>query len=463
MIEYKYRCNRNIVLGAIFMTDYSALVQEIATEIEGGRLKPGERLPPQRTFAYEKGIAASTAGRVYAELLRRGLVVGEVGRGTYVAGQARDPGHARTEPHDGRIDLEFNFPTVPQQAALIAKSLTGLQRADVIGSAVGPVTTERLATACTIMASHLKSPAWQPDAEGFVFTGAGRQSIAAAISTLVPVGGRLAVEALSYPMVKNIAARLGTAIVPIAMDAEGLRPDALAKVHRLAPLSAIYVQPVLHNPLGLTMSETRRRDLLRTAQKLGIFIIEDLVYGFLSDAPPLAALDPERCIVADSLSKGVAPGAAIGALQVPSALRDRVATTVRGGAWTAAPLPLEVAMRIVADGTASELKRLKRIDARRRQQIIRKALAGFQIDADPASYHLWLRLPDRWRSEAFATAAAHRGVAITPSLAFAMTPGHAPNAVRLALGLPSHDELALAGERLATLLNTRPDDVDRTE
>ena len=72
-------------------------------------------------------------------------------------------------------------------------------------------------------------------------------------------------------------------------------------------------------------------------------------------------------------------------------------------------------------------------------------------------------LPESWRSEAFATAAAHQGVAITPSLAFAMTPGHAPNAVRLALGLPSHDELQLAADRLAALLRARPDDVDRTE
>jgi DNA-binding transcriptional MocR family regulator len=445
------------------MTDYTALVLEIAADIEAGLLKPGERLPPQRTFAYDRGIAASTAGRVYSELLRRGLVVGEVGRGTFVAGQAREPGQARTEPHDERIDLEFNFPTISQQAALIAKSLAGLQRVDVIGDAVGPVTSERLAAARTAMASHLSSSAWQPEPDGFVFTGAGRQSIAAAISALVPVGGRLAVEALSYPMVKNIAARIGAAIVPIAMDADGLRPDALAKAHRAAALSAIYVQPVVHNPLGQTMSEARRQDLLRMAQKLGVTIIEDMVYGFLSDTPPLAALDPDRCIVADSLSKGVAPGAAVGTLHVPSALRDRVAATVRGGAWTAAPLPLEVAMRIVADGTAAEIKRMKRIDAGKRQQIMRKALAGLQIDADPASYHLWLRLPESWRSEAFATAAARQGVAITPSHAFAMMPGHAPNAVRLALGLPSHDELQLAGERLAALLRSHPDDVDRTE
>jgi DNA-binding transcriptional MocR family regulator len=445
------------------MTDYSALVHEIAAEIETGRLKAGERLPPQRTFAYERKIAASTAGRVYAELLRRGLVVGEVGRGTFVAGQARDPGHPRTEPHDGRIDLEFNFPTIPQQAAMIAKSLTGLQRADVIGGAVGPVTMERLATARATMAYYLKSAAWRPEPDGFVFTGAGRQSIAAAISALVPVGGRIAVEALSYPMIKNIAARLGATIVPTAMDAEGLRPDALVKAHRATPLAAIYVQPVLHNPLGQTMSETRRQDLVRTAAKLGLFIVEDLVYGFLSDTPPLAALDPERCIVAESLSKSVAPGAAVGTLHVPAALRDRVSATVRGGAWTAPPLPLEVAMRLVADGTAAELKRLKRIDARKRQQIVRKAFAGLSVDADPTSYHLWLRLPESWRSEAFATAAAHQGIAITPSLAFAMTPGHAPNAVRLALGLPSHDELQLAADRLAALLRARPDDVDRTE
>jgi DNA-binding transcriptional MocR family regulator len=445
------------------MTDYGALVSEIAGEIESGRLKAGERLPPQRTFAYARGIAASTAGRVYSELLRRGLVVGEVGRGTFVAGQAREPGQARTEPQDGRIDLEFNFPTIPQIAPLVAKSLAGLQRVDVIGGAVGPVTSERLASARVTMANHQKSAVWQPEADGFIFTGSGRQSIAAAISAMVPVGGRLAVEALSYPMVKNIAARLGATIVPIAMDADGMRPDALAKAHRAAPLAAVYVQPVLHNPLGLTMSETRRHDLVRTCQKLGLFIVEDMVYGFLSDTPPLAVLDPQRCIVAESLSKAVAPGAAVGTLFVPPPLRDRIAATVRGGAWTAAPLPLEIAMRVVGDGTAAELKRLKRIDARKRQEIMRKALAGSQIDGDLACFHLWLRLPESWRSEAFATAAAHRGVAITPSLAFAMTPGHAPNAVRLALGLPTHDELQIAGERLAALLNTRPDDVDRTE
>uniref|UniRef100_UPI0035236F74 GntR family transcriptional regulator n=1 Tax=Streptomyces sp. PU_AKi4 TaxID=2800809 RepID=UPI0035236F74 len=66
------------------MHDYQRIADRIAADILGGRLKPGQRLPPQRSFARRRGIAASTAGRVYAELVRRGLVVGEVGRGTFV-------------------------------------------------------------------------------------------------------------------------------------------------------------------------------------------------------------------------------------------------------------------------------------------------------------------------------------------------------------------------------------------
>ncbi len=66
------------------MRDYRTVADEVAAEIERGVLEPGRRLPPQREFAHQRGIAASTASCVYAELTRRGLVIGEVGRGTFV-------------------------------------------------------------------------------------------------------------------------------------------------------------------------------------------------------------------------------------------------------------------------------------------------------------------------------------------------------------------------------------------
>jgi DNA-binding transcriptional MocR family regulator len=441
---------------------YTTLVDDVAADIAAGRLKPGERLPPQRQFAYEKGIAASTAARVYAELLRRGLVVGEVGRGTFIAGRTPLP-PLRLEPFDGRIDLEFNFPTLPEQTALMAKSLALWQRADALADALAPITQRRLSEAGRISAGFFASGHWQPRPEGFVFAGGGRMSLAAAMSAVVPVGGRLAAEALTYPMVKGIAARLGVTLVPIAMDGEGIRPDALAKAHRAGALSAVYLQPVMQNPLGHTMSAARREDILRLARKLGVMIIEDLVYGFLSDVPPLASQAEDITVVVDSLSKRLAPGIALGFLHVPAPLRERFATAVRTGAWSVTPLALAAGTGLLADGTAAEITRRKRADAVARQAIVAECLAGHQIEADPRSYHVWLHLSGGWRAEAFTAAAARAGIAITPASAFAVSSGHSPNAVRLALGPPGHEELRTALKRLAVLLATRPEETDVTE
>lgn len=441
---------------------YTALVDVIAADISAGRLKAGERLPPQRQFAYEKGIAASTAARVYAELLRRGLVVGEVGRGTYVAGQTPMP-PLRVEPFDGRIDLEFNFPTMPDQAALIAKSLSHWQQPDALAAAMAPVTQRRLTEAGRISAAYFASDQWRPRPENFLFAGSGRQSIAAAVSALVPVGGRLAVEALTYPMIKGIAARLGVTLVPIAMDEHGMRPDALARAHKTGAVSAVYLQPVVQNPLGTTMSAARRDDMLRLVKKLDLVIIEDLIYGFLADVPPLAADAGERTIVVDSLSKRIAPGVAVGFLHVPPQLRDRLAVALRTGTWSVTSLALAAGTHLLADGTAAEITRRKRAEALVRQAMVAECLAGQRIQTDPRSYHVWLELPEGWRAEALTAAAARAGIAITPASAFAIAPGHSPNAVRLALGLPARDDLRRALTRLAGLLAAQPEEADVTE
>ena len=202
-----------------------------------------------------------------------------------------------------------------------------------------------------------------------VFTANGRQCIAAALAAVVPAGGRCGVEALTYPFIKGIAARLGVTLVPLAMDEHGVRPDAVQKAHREAHLSAIYIQPVIQNPLGITMPAARRADLLRVVEKLDLVVIEDAVYGFLDDEPPLAALAPDRCVVLDSLSKKVAPGLSLGFVVPPPRLRENVMASVRSGGWTAAGFAFAAAQQLMADGTAAELARLKRIDAQQRQKI----------------------------------------------------------------------------------------------
>ena len=434
-------------------SDYLALADEVAAQIRDGALKIGERLPPQRQFAWSRNIAVSTASRVYGELLRRGLVVGEVGRGTFVAGEnPRNITAATVEPRGSRIDLELNFSILPSQAALMAKALEGLVRADALQATLPQSASIGTARVRQLAAQFLAVDGWTPRPGQLVFTGNGRQSIAAVLAALVPPGGRCGVEAITYPFIKGTASRLGITLVPLAMDEHGVRPDAVQKAHREGRLSAIYVQPVIHNPLGMTMPPQRRAELLRVVEKLDLVVVEDFIYGFLDEVPPLAAEAPERCVVIDSLSKRIAPGLSLGFIVSPQHLREDIMAAVRAGGWMAQGFSFAAAERFMSDGTAREIARLKREDAKVRQEIAAEMLKGFQLQTNPRSYHVWLVLPEQWRSQAFVAAAARHDIALTPSSAFSVNPGHAPNAIRLALAQPPHDQLREALGTLAHIL-----------
>jgi DNA-binding transcriptional MocR family regulator len=213
----------------------------------------------------------------------------------------------------------------------------------------------------------------------------------------------------------------------------------------------------------MTMTPTRRADLLRVVEKLNLLVIEDNVYGFLDNEPPLAALAPESCIVLDSLSKKVAPGLTLGFVVPPQRLRESVRASVRSGGWTASGYALAAAQRMMGDGTVAELTRLKRLDARARQKLASDRLSGFEVQTNEKCYHLWLTLPAHWRSQAFVAAAARRDIALTPSTTFAVTPGHAPNAIRLALAAPTMDQLDTGLHTLAAMLTAKEEDFDSTE
>ncbi|MGH1573149.1 PLP-dependent aminotransferase family protein [Methylobacterium sp. P31] len=438
--------------------DFRSVADAIAADIAAGRLRPGERLPPQRDFAYARGIAVSTASRVYAELARRGLTTGEVGRGTYVRSDPGRAGPLQPEPPAAAIDLQRAHSRLPEQEAVLAETLAALARggAEIGFSQYGPAGTPRAQAAAAVF---LARDAYAPDPADILFTGNGRQALAAALAALAAPGERIGCEPLTYPAVRGIAARLGITLVPVAMDAEGMCPDALLQAHRAAPLSGVYVQPTLQNPLGVTMGPARRADLADCLHRTGLTAIEDAVYSFLADTQPLASRAPDRVIVIDSLSKRVMPALTVGLIAAPPHLTDRLAASVRQGAWSVLGLSLAAGMHWMAGGSAASLAEAKRRDATARQAIARAALADLRVVGDPHAYHIWLELPETWRAEAYAAAALRQGIALLPASAFAVHPGHAPNAVRLALASPSREDLDQALRRLRRLAFAGDDQV----
>ncbi|WP_236246679.1 PLP-dependent aminotransferase family protein [Streptomyces sp. CC210A] len=441
------------------MTDYQRAADEVAAQIADGRLRPGDRLPPQRRFARQHGIAASTAARVYRELARRGLTVGEVGRGTFV--RAADTGAASpalSEPPDRPVNLELAHLVVPEQAPLLAGGLERLLRPDVLESALRPVGASGTAAYRAAAADLLARGGWRPRPERVLFTGNGRQALSAAVAALVPPGGRLGAEELTYPVLKSLASRLGVTVVPLGMDGDGVRPEAVEAAHRAAPLHAVYLQPTLHNPLSLTMPEARRAALAAVLRRCDVPVVEDAVWAFLhGDAEPFAAVAPERTVLVDSLSKRLAPGLTAGFAVAPDAWAPRVEAAVRSGGWTPSRFALEAVVRWQGDGTVRTVVEAKRRGAAERQALAGRHLDGFAVRTDPRSCFCWWELPPGWRADLFVAAAARQGIAVTPAAAFAADPHRAPRAVRLGLASPPTDVLDRALGALAALARSSPD------
>jgi DNA-binding transcriptional MocR family regulator len=446
-------------LHSVQSRPFRVLADLVQAEIAAGRRPPGDRLPTQRAFAEAHGVAPSTATRVYGELVRRGLVVGEVGRGTFVRTGPPTTGFALAQGLEGRVNLATNVPILQGQAARLTAAAAHLvRRQSVIAAAMDTVGPRATPAARRTIASFVARGRWRPDPDGVVVTGNGRHALAATLAALVPPGQRLGVETLSYQSVTGITARLGIDLVPLAMDAAGLRPEALARAHRRQPLRAVYVQPTLHNPLGHTMPLGRRQELVAVLTALGVVGIEDHVYAFLVDDPaPLSSLAPDAVVMIDSLSKRVAPGLTLGWVVTPHVHVGAIAEAARAAALVPSGLALELGVRWLADGTVAGLVRDKRRDALRRQRLLRRICSDLELVADPRGYHAWLTLPPPWRTESFTAAAAARGIAVAPATAFAVGPGHAPNAVRLALASPAPPVLADSLRRLRELVLSGPD------
>src|SRR5437762_14239985 len=110
---------------------YAAIAEALAEDAAEGRLRPGVRLPTHRDLAGTLGVTVGTVTRAYAEAARRGLVSGEVGRGTFVRAVAGPALSA--PPPDGRalIDLSANLPPAGAEgveAATLSRTLAALAR-----------------------------------------------------------------------------------------------------------------------------------------------------------------------------------------------------------------------------------------------------------------------------------------------------------------------------------------------
>jgi DNA-binding transcriptional MocR family regulator len=444
---------------------YLAIVSAMSEAVERGNLKPGDQLPTHRELANILGVTTGTVTRAYGEAAKRGLLVGETGRGTFVRANLFDDVFpaASADEDNNLIDLSLNFPPLsvgdPVGKAL-TKTLTTLVERPGLTALMGYQPAAGLERHRAAGAAWVARAGLAVDAEQVLICTGALHAMFVVFATLTKPGDCVFTESLTYPGMKNLAHLLHLRLKGLPTDGEGIIPEEFAKACDQESAKILYTIPTLQNPLGTVMSEERRRMIAKIATSHDIAIVEDDVHSFMlpNAPPPLSVFAPGNSFYILSTSKGLAGGMRIAYLVAPPRMVEALATSLRATIWMAAPLMAEIASEWIQDGTADLLVEQKRAEATARQLMARDALAGFQFDAHPFSFHLWLHLPEPWRSNEFCAQLRRRGAIVTPAEAFVPGREEAPHAVRICVGAPrTRAQLEKGLEIIKTLLQETPD------
>jgi GntR family transcriptional regulator/MocR family aminotransferase len=297
------------------------LYRQLRAAIEDGRLAEGFKLPVTRLSARYFGVSRNTAAQVYERLASEGFVASRRGSGTYVAKRNAAPRRAgplkrvddpRLNPFWLRAEITSALDFWRDTQGLPLDKLVADFRPALIDSRLFPfdvfrqVSVQQLRRLESRPASF-KSPQGNQgnyhlreaiirhigvtraivcQSDDVLVTAGAQQAFDVLARVLVSPGNTVAIEDPGYPPMRVAFAAAGARIVPVPVDEEGLKVDALP-----ADAKIICVCPSHQFPLGVSMSLRRRQALLEFARVRGAVIVEDDYDGeFRYEGSPLEAL-----------------------------------------------------------------------------------------------------------------------------------------------------------------------------
>ena len=333
-------------------------------------------------------------------------------------------------------------PTVPEVDQAIRGALRNLASSDgdlglVVRNAVAGGAAADREAAARLLAERFGTA---PDPARIVVANGTQNLVLLLLAEIVGQGATVLCERLTYSVLGTLVRRAGVRLVGLAIDDDGLRPDAFETACQTHAPKALYCNPTVHNPTTAVMPLSRRREVAEIARRYGVAVIEDDVLGLLHPEapPPIAALGPDVTWYAMGLTKCLAHGMRVAYLVAPepdaaSSLIDPVRTM---STWSPPPLSTAMANRWVEDGTAKRIVKAIRSEADARQAIRSAVLGRADVSTQPGALHVWLSLPAAWPRQHFAAAARRRGVLLRPADIFSVDGIATPEAVRLSLSSP---------------------------
>ena len=415
------------------------IAEAIERRIDQGEYPVNFKLPPHRTLADELETTPATVAKAYKLLSEKGRVESFVGRGTFVCGDVT-LSQAIQPPED---EKDYNFSILqpclyqnvsPLKMAFEAASHT--LSADLIGYTENSGhETHRRAGVEWGRYFGLEGG----NENNTLLTNGAQHALSLLINALTKPGDAIAVEALTYPGILAIASLSGRQVVAIPMDEQGMSPSDLDNAILQHDIKAVIVIPSHQNPTGITMPESRRKEIAKVVNDNEVWLLEDDIYCFLDQVPLLAVSNyaPDYAFHISGLSKAISPAMRCGYIKVPDRQVALINAHIRANIWLSSPINYIAATSLIESGEAFNIAAIQRNIALERQKIAREILTD--VDSSASGYHLWIPLPKSWQQERFMMEAKNRGVIVSSGSYFDAS-GEGTNHIRLSVMSVSTDQ-----------------------
>ncbi|MBN7796102.1 PLP-dependent aminotransferase family protein [Parahaliea mediterranea] len=468
------------------MKRYEQLAQDIADMIKTGVLAVGERVPSVRHASKTYRVSPSTVYQAYYLLENRGMIRSRPRSGYFVCSQPQQAvPRSKSSPHT----LKFTDVDVSE---LVFSVLGSLRDPDIVplGSAFPNPTlfpmsrlARSLANATRTMDLHsvvAHLPEGNQDLrrhlvqryaianvqvplEEVVITDGALEALNLCLQAIAKPGDLIAIETPAFYASLQALERLQLKAIEIPVDPhDGIDLQVLAKALKKHPIKACWFMTTFQNPMGATLSDDKKRELVSLLTRHQVPLIEDDVYNELyygrQQPKPAKAFDSEGYVMhCSSFSKSLAPGYRVGWVAAGRFSRQVERLKLMTTLSASIPAQLAVADYLQYGGYDRHLRKLRHTLEVQQNQM-RTAIDHYfpkdtRVTRPEGGYFLWLELPENVDSLELFNMALQEEISIAPGPIFSATRTFR-NCIRLNYGNPWDARIERAMKTLGKLASS---------
>jgi len=452
---------------------YRQLFEHIRNCIETGILRAGDKLPATRELAGQLGLNRATVQTAYDRLESRGLIEGQVGRGSFVCStdpkgidwaKLLPPLAARTPVPDAEISFAASRPSellfpMEEFRATCAEVIESAEAQTILqlGAPEGYAPLRRY------LLERGRQEGIVREGDDLLITSGCQQGFDLLQHVLARNGETVLIEDPVYAGLRSVFSRGNARVIGIPVTGGGMDIDEVERVLGREKARMLVVTPSFQNPTGTTLPLEQRRRLLQLAHQAGLILVENDIYGDLvyegSPEPTLRQMDPSADVVLlRSYSKLAFPGLRVGWVMGPARLMAHLAEAKQASDLHTDHLAQAVLFRFAESGRLqAHWERVVEAGRERLRAAVRACEAhlpeGTRFTRPRGGMNLWVTLPEPLDAAELLPRAVREGVNYMPGRHFAVSRTE-PGALRLSFAQLSPENITVGIARLGRLFGT---------